>query len=157
MTHRSLLEGIYSADEQFELFEGVRIVRLGDLAQEQGLRWRQARRRTGQGASLLPALLAGRGLSIYAHSANIATGTNGTLMSPTVLRNLRADDDVIVLDPSMSVARTIVDGTAELSNEPVPDALRQQYDGDSIRAANRHDVDRIVTEVLLPRLQEEWS
>jgi hypothetical protein len=143
------IERFAPKEHQYDVFGGIRFARLGDLARECGLtRWRTSPLGKGDGAAQLLLFLGD--LSLYAHDSNKATRGDGNLMGETVLRYLKADDDVVVMDTGYVIAKSIADGTANFTEEPVASDSLNLFGGDRIRAANRSDVIRIVKRVFRP-------
>jgi hypothetical protein len=151
-----LLSHFLDRAERDALLQGIRLERLGDLAREHGIqRWKRTPAGTGRNLNIVSLSLHANGLALYSHDGVRATGTNGDLMTKPVLAQLHADDFVIALDLAHPTARSIADGTAGLTHEPIsPDAL-ETYHQDKIRAANSNDVDRVVCQLILPRLRRE--
>ena len=70
-------------------------------------------------------------------------------MACNVLRNLHADDYVIVLDTTFETAGLLANGKATFGHANDPNSL-DEYCGDRIRAANYDDTMRVVTDIIFP-------
>ena len=130
--------------DRLEAEQGFSIERVGDLyRQAGGERWKSSVAETDVStcARALLFWLAHKGLEIYSHQALlVAREGNGTVMTRGVLRQLKAGDMVVVVDPSLERGALLSSGRLQPEvqldwpNLPEPDALDQR-----IRVANARD------------------
>lgn len=149
--HTALREFISLLDLDADELGGVALWRLGDLARAHGVtRWKRAPAATGSNVDIVRLSLNANRLALYSHDAVALTFSNGNLMTDAVLKELHADDHVVVLDLDYDVARSVAEGALGSASGDPSEELVEAYRGDRIRAANHADVDRIIESLILP-------
>ncbi len=149
--HTGLREFISLTGVGTDKLRGVELWRLGDLAREHGVtRWKRAPAGTGSNVDIVRLSLNANQLALYSHDAIALTFSNGNLMTDAVLKELHADDHVVLLDLNYDIARSVAEGSLGSATPDLSEELVEAYRGDRIRAANHADVDRVVESLILP-------
>ena len=149
--HTGLRELLSLFDVGADQLGGIELWRLGDLARTHGVtRWKRAPAGTGSNVDIVRLSLNANGLALYSHDAVALTFSNGNLMTDAVLKELHADDHVVVLDLDYDIARSVAEVSLSSASPDLSEELVESYRGDRIRAANHADVDRIIESLILP-------